>query len=156
MSLSNNFFKNLTQEQSIFKASEFIAFVYAKAQEIDCNIALYNHSGWFGDINNQIEINNALPQHKLTMAYNFHHAHQYLDNLPQTAKKMIPYLASVNLNGMTIGGPKISPIGSGEFEKDMIKQLRDNGFKVLGALWDMLKTKTLKVFLSKTLKVYAL
>lgn len=156
MSLSNNFFKNLTQEQSIFKASEFIAFVYAKAQEIDCNIALYNHSGWFGDINNQIEIINALPQHKLTMAYNFHHAHQYLDNLPQTAKKMIPYLASVNLNGMTIGGPKISPIGSGEFEKDMIKQLRDNGFKVLGALWDMLKTKTLKVFLSKTLKVYAL
>ncbi|MFD0837333.1 sugar phosphate isomerase/epimerase family protein [Mariniflexile aquimaris] len=129
VSFSNNFFKNLTQEQSIFKASEFITFVYEKAQEIDCNIALYNHSGWFGDINNQIEIINALPQHKLTMVYNFHHAHQYLDDFPQIAQKIMPYLACVNLNGMTKDGPKISPIGSGDFEKDMIKQLRDNGFK---------------------------
>lgn len=152
MSLSNNFFKNLTQEQSIFKASEFIAFVYAKAQEIDCNIALYNHSGWFGDINNQIEIINALPQHKLTMAYNFHHAHQYLDNLPQTAKKMIPYLASVNLNGMTIGGPKISPIGSGEFEKDMIKQLRDNGFKGPWGIMGHVENKDAKSILEQNIK----
>lgn len=128
LSFSNNFFEGLTQEQAINKAIEMIKYVYVKAEKIGCKTALYNHHGWFGDPKNQIEIIKSLPQYNLTMVYNFHHAHQYLDEFPTIAKTIKPYLSSVNLNGMRKEGPKILPIGDGDYEKDMIKLLIDEGY----------------------------
>ena len=63
------------------KAIEMVKYVSAIADEIDCKIALYNHRGWFGNPHNQVEIIKALPELNLTMVYNFHHAHEYLDDL---------------------------------------------------------------------------
>lgn len=128
LSFNNNFFEDLTQEQSIHRATEIIKFVDMKAKEIGCKIALYNHSGWFGQPNNQVEIIKALPQCDLSIVYNFHHAHQHLEEFPQIVEKIRPYLSSVNLNGMGKEGAKILPIGEGDYEKDMIKLLIDNGF----------------------------
>ena len=128
VSFNNNFFKDLTQEQSIRKASEMITYIYKKADEIGCKIALYNHRGWFGDPNNEIEIINALPQCELSIVFNFHHARDYIDEFPQIVKRIKPHLSSVNLNGMRKEGPKIIPIGEGDYEKEMIQQLKDAGF----------------------------
>lgn len=128
LSFSNNFFEGLTQEQSINIAIEMIKFVSVKAEKIDCKIALYNHHGWFGNPKNQVEIIEKLPQYNLSMVYNFHHAHQYLEEFPSIVKKIKPYLSSVNLNGMRKEGPKILPIGEGDYEKDMIKLLIDEGY----------------------------
>ena len=128
VSFNNNFFKDLTQEQSIRKAAEMIKYIHDKANAIGCKIALYNHRGWFGDPNNEIEIINALPQCELSIVFNFHHARDYIDEFPQIVKKLKPYLSSVNLNGMRKEGPKIIPIGEGDYEKEMIQQLMDVGF----------------------------
>lgn len=128
VSFSNNFFEDLPQKQSMNRAIEMIKFIYKKAKDMGCNIALYNHKGWFGDPDNQVEIIKALPQYDLSMVYNFHHAHEYLDDFPQIVKKIKPYLSAVNLNGMQKDGPKILSIGEGEFEKEMFQLLTDEGF----------------------------
>ncbi len=128
LSFSENFFKDLTQEQSMSKATKMIKFINEKADEIGCKIALYNHGGWFGNINNQVEIIKALPQCSLSIVYNFHHGHQDIEEFSQIVKRMKPYLSSVNLNGMRKEGPKILPIGEGNYEKDMIELLIDEGF----------------------------
>ena len=128
LSFNNNFFDGLTQEESMNKAIEMIKFIKIKADEIGCKIALYNHHGWFGDPNNQVAIIEQLPDDSLSMVYNFHHAHEYLEEFPQIIKKIKPYLSSVNLNGMIKEGPKILPLGAGVHEKKMIRHLQEEGF----------------------------
>lgn len=128
VSFSENFFKDKTQEESIETASEMITYIHDKADEFGCEVALYNHRGWFGNPHNQVEIINRLPQLNLSMVYNFHHAHGYYDVFPEIAKKIKPYLAAVNINGMRIDGPKILPVGSGDKEAHMIEVLVKEGF----------------------------
>jgi hypothetical protein len=129
MSFSNNYFKDLTQEESMKLAIEMVDFVAVKASKINCGIALYNHKGWFGNPYNQIEIIKALPHHDLSMVYNFHHAQDYMIEFPDIVKTIKPYLSAVNLNGMLYeNSPKILPIGAGDAEADMINLLIDEGF----------------------------
>ncbi|MGB5821938.1 MAG: TIM barrel protein [Saonia sp.] len=126
--LSPNFFETLSDSESLEKAVEIIDFVSKKAAEIDCGVALYNHSGWFADPYNQLKILKALPQHKLGLVYNFHHAHSHIEEFPKIARAIQPYLFVVNLNGMVKSGEKIMPIGKGKYEVDMVKTLLTLGF----------------------------
>ncbi|MFC0603050.1 sugar phosphate isomerase/epimerase family protein [Winogradskyella pulchriflava] len=128
LSFSDNYFEGLSQEQSLNLAIEYIKFIKAKAEEIGCNIALYNHHGWFGNPYNQIEIIETMEDNSLKIVYNFHHAHDYLDEFPEIAKKMTPYLTHVNLNGVKKDGPQILTIGDGDFEYKMMKHLLDEGY----------------------------
>jgi len=128
VSLSGNFFKDLNHEQSLSKAVEIIDFITMKATELDCKVALYNHSGWFGNPYNQLEVIEALPHHKLGMVYNFHHAHGSIEDIPKIVNAIKPYLKAVNLNGMKKDGNKILAIGKGDHEKEMIKAFRASGF----------------------------
>lgn len=128
LSFSDNFFKELNQEESKPLAIEFIKFIKTKVDEIGCKVALYNHHGWFGNPHNQIEIIEALAQDSLKMVYNFHHTHQYLDEFPQIAKKITPYLSYVNINGMKKDGPQILTIGDGDYKHEMIKILLQEGY----------------------------
>ncbi len=52
-----------------------------------------------------------------------------MENFKELAQKMIPYLSAVNLNGMQKDGEKILPIGEGNYEKEMINELINAGFK---------------------------
>ena len=128
VSMSNNFFEELTDEESLKYAVQMIDAVNEKASAIGCKVALYNHTGWFGDIYNEIAIINTLPEANLSMVYNFHHGRQDMDSFDSISVAMQPYLSAVNLNGMTENGEKIMPIGSGDREKEMISQLQKNGF----------------------------
>ncbi|MBT8292921.1 MAG: TIM barrel protein [Eudoraea sp.] len=128
VSFSENFFKDLNQEQSIKKAVEMVDYIATKAGKIGCQVALYNHSGWFGNPYNQLKIVNALPIHQLRLVYNFHHAHNSIDEFPKIVKTIKPYLSAVNLNGMQRNGEKILTIGEGNYEKEMINILRKSGF----------------------------
>jgi len=154
VSFSNNFFEGLTQEQSINRAIEMINFVNNKAEALGCKIALYNHKGWFGNPENQIEIIKALPQLNLSMIYNFHHAHEYLDDFPQIVKKIKPYLSAVNLNGKQKDGPKILPIGEGEFEKEMFDLLTVEGFNGPWGLLGHVENKDVKKVLEQNIDGY--
>lgn len=128
VSLSENFFKDLDEEQSLSEAVAILDFVAIKAAELNCKVALYNHSGWFGNPFNQLEVIKALPQHDLGIVFNFHHAHNSIDDIDSIAFAIKPYLRAVNLNGMKKDGIKILPIGKGDYEKEMIQAFINTGF----------------------------
>ncbi|MCC6793568.1 MAG: PQQ-binding-like beta-propeller repeat protein [Candidatus Hydrogenedentes bacterium] len=114
------------------------------AAEIGCKVGLYNHGGWFGEPENQIEILKALNAPNVGLVYNLHHGHPHLDRFPELLKAMMPYLYCVNLNGMTkdgeAKGEKIMPLGNGELDLALLRTIRDSGYKgpigVLGHTMD--------------------
>ena len=128
MSFPEDYFDEMGDDERLDKASEMVGFLSDEAAEIGCKIGLYNHGGWFGNPDNLVKIIEALPGKEIGIIFNFHHAHDLLENFEEMVKNMMPYLWAVNLNGMNPGGPKILPIGSGEKEAEMIEILKDNGF----------------------------
>lgn len=141
LSFSHNFFEELNQEESIRLSVEMIKFIKLKADSIGCKLALYNHHGWFGNPYNQIEILEELREEQLTMVYNFHHAHEYVDDFPDIVKRIKPYLSFVNLNGVNKKGPQIVTIGEGDHEFDMIKSLKEEGFNGPWGILGHIKTE---------------
>ncbi len=129
VSFHNNYFEGLAQEEALIKGVKMIEFLSEKAETLDCKIALYNHGDWFGDPLNQLQIIKQLPNHDIGMVYNFHHAHQQIDEFYEFVPKIMPYLWHVNLSGLKKEGPKILPIGKGDHEKEMIKFLLKNNYK---------------------------
>jgi quinoprotein glucose dehydrogenase len=102
------------------------------AAEIGCTVGLYNHGGWFGEPENQIEIIKALGMDNTGIVYNLHHGHHHLARFPQMLETMKPYLYSLNLNGMKKdgeqSGDKILPVGNGEYDLELLRQIRDSGY----------------------------
>ena len=86
------------------------------------------------------------------MVYNFHHAHEYVDEFPEIAKKMKPYLSYVNLNGVKKEGPKILPIGEGDYEYEMIKSLLDEGYKGPWGILGHIKTEDVQKVLTRNME----
>lgn len=152
VSFSNNFFEGKSQEQSLELSIEMIKFIKLKADEVGCKLALYNHRGWFGNPYNQLEILRELNEESLTMVYNFHHAHEYVDEFPEIVKKMKPYLSHVNLNGVKKEGPEILPIGKGDYEYGMIKNLLDEGYIGPWGILGHIKTEDVQKVLTRNLE----
>lgn len=76
----SNFFENLSQSEAVKKDSDMIGYLNDRVNEIGCKIALYNHGDWFGDPRNQVEVIKELPGKDIGIIYNFHHAHEQLDD----------------------------------------------------------------------------
>lgn len=102
------------------------------AAKLGCKVALYNHGGWFGEPENQIEIIEALKLPNVGIVYNLHHGHDHLDRFPELLAKMKPHLLSLNLNGMTQRGDqvgkKILPLGQGDRDLDLLKAIQKSGW----------------------------
>lgn len=128
LSFNQNFFEGLNQDVALEKAVKMVEVIADKARKQNCELALYNHSGWFGDPLNQLEIIKALPHYNMSLVYNFHHAHKHIEEFSGLVKIITPYLSAVNVNGMLPGGEKILTIGQGSYEKIMINLLIDSGF----------------------------
>lgn len=130
------YFENLSKEESLKQAVKMVLYLSERAKSLGCKIALYNHGGWYGKPDNQLKIIEALPELDLGIIFNFHHAHDSLDEYSENINNLLPYLWCVNINGMRKEGPKIITIGKGDLEKEMIQQLLDlnyNGpFGILG------------------------
>jgi len=137
---SANYFEGLSDEEAVWKGTEMVEYLAGRIGEIGCHLALYNHGDWFGEPANQVKIIEKLPDYKIGIIYNFHHAHEQIDRLPEIINTMKPYLQVVNLNGMRKEGPKILTIGSGDQEKRMIDQFLEAGFEgpfgILGHIED--------------------
>jgi hypothetical protein len=102
-----------------------------EAGKIGCSVALYNHGGWFGEPENQIEILERLRGSGVTnlgLVYNQHHGHEHLDRFPELLNKMKPYLAALNLNGMSRGGEQILPLGQGDLDLQLLRAIRASGW----------------------------
>lgn len=149
VSFSDNYFEALNQEESIALSVKMIDFVKQKADEIGCKLALYNHHGWFGNPHNQVAILEELSQDSITMVYNFHHAQPYVDEFPEIAKKIKPYLSFVNLNGVKKEGPQILTIGKGDHELEMTKTLMDEGFNGPWGILGHIKTEDVQKVLER-------
>jgi quinoprotein glucose dehydrogenase len=104
------------------------------ADKIGCSVALYNHGGWFGEPENQIEIIKQLRSEGITnvgIVYNQHHGHAHVDRFPQLLAAMKPYLVALNLNGMGPEGEKklILPLGQGEFDLKLLRLIAESGWR---------------------------
>jgi len=128
LGFDENYFNNLSQEQSVQKGIKMLRYLDERAKESGSRIALYNHGGWFGEPENQVEMVKQLPDCEIGIIYNFHHGHEQIGRFPELLKIMKPYLWAVNLNGMKKEGPKIITIGEGSEEKRMIQLVLDSGF----------------------------
>lgn len=128
VSFSDGFFAGLTDDEKFQKAVSAVGEINKKAQDIGCNIHLYNHGGWFGEPQNQVRIIEALGTRDVGMVYNFHHARHQIDEFPQLIQLMKPYLSTVNINGMKELGPITLPVGQGDKEASMLQTLKDSGY----------------------------
>jgi sugar phosphate isomerase/epimerase len=106
------------------------------AAPLGCTIGLYNHGGWFGEPENQLEIIQSLRPQGVTnigIVYNLHHGHEHLDRFPALLQKMKPHLLVLNLNGMTREGEKtgqkILPLGQGDRDLELLRIIRESGWR---------------------------
>jgi len=152
VSFSNSFFEDISDSESMELAVDMIKFLKSKTDEIGCPLALYNHTGWFGEPENQIEILKQVDEEALSLVFNFHHAHDYVDEFCEVAKKIRPYLSYVNLNGMVRDSSKIFTLGKGESEYEMIKCLKAEGYEGPWGILGHIKTEDVKLVLQRNME----
>ena len=114
--------------------------VAEEAGKLGCKVALYNHGGWFGEPDNQIEIIKALGLPHVGIVYNFHHGHHHIPQFAELFRRMQPHLLAINLNGMVKDGDqvgkKILTLGEGDQELEMLKIIRASGWQGLVGILD--------------------
>jgi len=137
---NNNFFEYDTDEIKISKGVEMLKYLRKRTMSIATSMALYNHGDWFGEPENEIKILKEVNDPGIGLIYNFHHGHHQIESFPTLLTKMSPWLWTVNINGMKKEGPQILPVGSGDKEVEMLKELKKSGFKgsigILGHIED--------------------
>jgi len=121
-------FEGLRDDESMDLALGALREILVEAGNIGCTLALYNHGGWYGEPENLVRIVEELGSEKLRIVYNFHHGHQQVDRFQENLDLMLPYLSTINLNGMRVEGPKIIPLGKGDRELDMMKAIQASGY----------------------------
>lgn len=150
--ISETWLEGLSNDSSMTKSMDMVSYLSNRAAPLGCKIGLYNHGGWFGDPSNQVKLIKSMPEKDLGIIFNFHHAHELLDDFPTMADKMMPYLWAVNLNGMRAEGPKILPIGKGNLEKEMINVLEEKGFHGPYGILGHIEEADVKIVLERNLK----
>ncbi|CAN5594278.1 TIM barrel protein [soil metagenome] len=128
VSFPGNFFEGMTDEDKILKGANTLKSIHERANKIGCKIALYNHGDWFGEPENQVKIIETSGLDDVGLVYNFHHAHYQIKDFDKILEIALPYLWTVNLNGLRAEGPKILTIGEGNLEQEMMKKLKESGF----------------------------
>lgn len=151
LGFSNKHFEGLSDEEKLDKAAASISYIQERAKELGCTIALYNHGDWFGEPINQIRIIEKIGAKDIGIVYNFHHAHLQVKEFPELLEKMLPYLKTINLNGMKIAGPKILPIGQGDEELGMLKTLKKSGYSGFIGILCHIETEDAKVVLKRNI-----
>ncbi len=112
--------------------AEAVRTIALEAQAAGCAVALYNHGGWFGEPENQVYIVERLKRRGIDnvgIVYNLHHGESQVSRFPKLLETMKPHLLCLNLNGMRKGGPKILPLGSGDDDLNLLRTVRDSGYR---------------------------
>jgi sugar phosphate isomerase/epimerase len=121
------------QAAKVGAAATVIRPIAEEADKLGCTVGLYNHGGWFGEPENQVAVIERLKLKNVGIVYNQHHGHDHLDRFPELLKTMLPHLLALNLNGMVKGGDragkKILPLAQGDRDLDLLKAIRDSGYK---------------------------
>jgi len=128
VSFPDLFFKGLDDSGKMEKAVKTLSALEKRLQKSDCTIALYNHGDWFGEPENQVRIIEEIGSERIGIVYNFHHAHHQVERFMEIFDLVQPYLTSLNINGMTVGGPKIITPGEGKEELKMLRYVMQKGY----------------------------
>ena len=128
VSFPESYYEGNTDEESLQIAIYAVREILHRTEEIGCTLALYNHGGWFGEPENLIRIIEAIGSGKIRIVYNFHHGHHRIDHFREDFTRMMPYLSTVNINGMRKEGPKIITLGEGDQELNMLKVIKESGY----------------------------
>ena len=75
----------------------------------------------------------------------------YVHQFKEIVKEMKPYLSYVNLNGVNEDGPQIVAIGKGDYEYEMIKCLKDEGYNGPWGILGHIKTQDVKKVLQRNI-----
>lgn len=122
-----------TQEERVQAAAQALLPLVTRAKSLGCGVGLYNHGGWGGQPDNMLAVCRALRKkadtEQVGIVYNFHHGHEHLDDFPEGFRRMTPYLFCVNLNGMTVGGAKILPLGQGERDLEILQMIAESDYR---------------------------
>jgi putative heme-binding domain-containing protein len=120
------------QAAKVASAAAAIKPIAEEAAKIGCQVALYNHGGWFGEPENQLAIIDALGLDNVGIVYNLHHGHEHLDRFETLLKKIMPHLLALNLNGMTREGDRIGkkvlPLAQGEVDLPLLRTICASGY----------------------------
>jgi sugar phosphate isomerase/epimerase len=154
MSFSPEYFKGLSDRESVEKGALMVYYLYERCQKLGCKLALYNHGDWFGQPANQIKIIKLLGRYDIGLVYSFHHGHQQISDFKEMVEEMEPFLSAVNLNGMKKGGPQIYPLGQGDDEKQMIEIILASGYKGPFGILGHKEDADVKLILEENLKGY--
>ncbi len=124
---------NVPQTEKVRAAAAAVGPLAEEAARLGCQVGLYNHGGWFGEPENQLQIIAELELDNVGIVYNLHHGHAHLDRFPALLERIKPHLLALNLNGMTQRGDetgrKILPIGAGERDLDLLRTIRASGYR---------------------------
>ena len=149
--INSNIFDGLDEAGKLERGVEMLRFLRQHVPDNVTEIGLYGHGDWFGEPENQIKILEVLNDSSYGLVYNFHHAHGQIKSFPSLMRKMMPWLRTVNLNGMNTAGDKISPIGSGEDDLAMLKILKESGFSGSVGVLGHVEDEDVKLVLQKNL-----
>jgi sugar phosphate isomerase/epimerase len=123
-------FGDLGQEEKVKTMAEPIRYIADRAEALDCKVGLYNHGGWFGEPENQIEIIQHLGLDNIGIVYNVHHARSHHQRFPDFFPKMKPFLYAINLAGLKAGDTeKFYGIGEGDVEENMIRIILESDYQ---------------------------
>ncbi len=121
--------ESMSQEQKVIVHAKPLAYLAKRAQEIGCSIGLYNHGGWFGEPENQLDIINYLNRPNVGIVYNFSHSETQIQRFLEFYPKIQPHLLCINLTGLINSYPAtVVPIGTGDIEKDLIQKIHESGY----------------------------
>jgi hypothetical protein len=152
VSFPESYYDGNTDGESLQKAIDAVREILQRAEEIGCTLALYNHGGWFGEPENLIRIIEAIGSNKIRIVYNFHHGHHRIDHFREDFTRMMPYLSTVNINGMRKEGPKIITLGEGDQELSMLKVIKESGYSGPVGILGHTEGEDIRVVLKRNLK----
>jgi hypothetical protein len=122
-------------QRRVAQEADRIRALVQLARPYGVKVALYNHNGWFGLMDNQLAIIEALQQRGITdvgIVYNFSHARDELHDdtvdFPALWRKIQPYVVAVNITGMHSEGNYIYP-SQGDSELRMMRTIQDSGWR---------------------------
>ena len=145
-------FEEGPEEQRLDAAVQAVRKILERAEKLGCTLSLYNHGGWYGDPENQVRIIEAIGSDQIGIVYNFHHGHHQTDRFGALLERMMPYLNTINLNGMKKEGPKILPLGEGNLELEMMRTIRDAGYDGLIGIIGHTEGKDIRPVLERNLE----
>ncbi len=130
----------LNQEGKVKTTAALLSALAKKVATQGCRIGVYNHGGWAGEPENMVAVVKACGEKNVGIVYNLHHGHDHLAKFDDYLKLMAPYLYSISLNGMEVGGDKkgkkLLVISDGHEDRSVLKSIVASGyagpFNILG------------------------